>query len=215
MNDLSKELSGNYDEYKGCGYIFLYKFDEEFVRLETFLPEVLKNNYCGGLGAVIYLNYAESPVGAFEELLFIPGKFCYRGEKNHFISRAYTSTESAIKEGFEKWHLKKEKATFSHEKLQNHTENITAYVNEDDFASFELKTGKFKIRMNTIKRLKFSLMQLHDDVPVKIDYSGRLTAKFSKLESIKIRPAFFPDIAKFTPLGIFKLQNLVLRFSVK
>jgi hypothetical protein len=213
MSDLSKEFQKNTDKYKGYGYILLYNFNEEFVRLETFLPEVLKNNYCGGLGAVIYLNYSESPTGPYEELLFIPGKFCYRGEKNHIVSKSMVSTSNVTKNRLGKWYTPKEKVTFSHETLGKQTENVTVSMNGEDFASFELKSGKFKFRIKTSKRLSFSLMELDGDTPVKINYSSKITAKFSKLESIKIRPAFFPDIAKFNPLCIFKLQNVTLHFA--
>ena len=198
-------------EFKGNGYVLFYRFDEEFIRLETFLPESLKNNYCRGVGAVLYLNYTQSEIGPYKELLFIPGKFCYRGKKNHFISKAYTSTEEAAKFGRDNWFIPKEKATFSKETMENNMENISTYIENEEIASFEIKKGKIRFKLGTSKYLSFSLMQLKGDEPIKLNYSGTVTANFAKLTSIKIRPAFFPNIVKFTPLAVFKMKNFTLR----
>jgi hypothetical protein len=208
-----KEAPEKFYEFKGNGYIMFYRFDEEFVRLGTFLPETLKNNFCGGLGAVLYMHYSKSEIGPYEELLFIPGKFCYRGQKNHFISKAYVSTDEAVKFRQDNWSIPTEKATFSNEFLANRFENVTTYVNGEDVASFELRTGRIRFRVGTSRFFSFSLMQLHGDEPVKLNYSGAITAKFAGLESIKVRPAFFPDVAGFTPLTIFKLKNFTFRLS--
>jgi hypothetical protein len=210
MSEL-KDTSEKCYEFKGNGYVLFYRFDEEFTRLDTFLPENLKNNYCHGLGVVVYLNYTKSEIGPYKELLFIPGKFCYRGKKNHFISKAYVSTEEAVNFGCDKWFIPKEKATFSEEPLENRMENISTYVNKEEIMSFEIKTGKIRFKLGTGKHLSFSLMQLNENEPVKLNYSGTVTANFAKLVSIKIRPAFFPDIAKFTPLAVFKMRSFILR----
>ena len=55
-------------EFKGNGYVLFYRFDEEFIRTETFLPENLKNNHSRGLGAVLYLNYTKSEIGPYQFL---------------------------------------------------------------------------------------------------------------------------------------------------
>lgn len=210
MSDVKNNLDKSY-EYQGDGYILFYKFDEEFVRKETFLPDVLKNNYCGGLGAVIYMNYLKSEIGPYEELLFIPGKFYYRGQKHHFISKAYASKKEAAKFGYGNLSMEEE-AAFTREELEKNKENITTYINGEDIASFELKSGKIKFKVGTSNFFSFSLMRLDGEEPVKLKYSGNVTAKFTKLESIKIRPAFFPDVASFKPLVIFKMKNFTLRF---
>jgi hypothetical protein len=210
MSEL-KNTTEKFYEFKGNGYALFYRFDEEFTRLDTFLPENLKNNYCRGLGVVLYMNYTESEIGPYEELLFIPGKFCYRGKKNHFISKAYVSTEEAATFGRDNWFIPNEKATFSVKPLENHIENISIDVKEEEILSFEIKTGKIRFRLGTSKCLAFSLMQLNGDEPVQLNYSGTVTANFAKLASIKIRPAFFPDIARFTPLVVLRMKSFTLR----
>ncbi len=206
-----KKNSEKLYEFRGSGYVLFYRFDEEFIRLETFLPENLKNNHCRGLGAVLYMNYTKSPVGPYEELIFIPGKFCYRGKKNHFISKSFVSTEEAVKFGYENWFIQKEKADFSKKSLGNNIENISTHIGEEEVACLELKKRKFKFRVGTSKHLFFSLMQLKGEDPIKLNYSGSVTANFAKLTSIRIRPAFFPNIAKFSPLVAFKMKNFTLR----
>ncbi len=202
-----RNTSEKFNEFRGNGYVLFYRFDEEFIRLETFLPENLKNNYCRGLGAVLYLSYTKSPIGPYQELLFIPGKFCYRGKKNHFISKSYVSTDEAVEFGRKNWFIPKEKADFSRVSLKNNIENISTHIGGEEVASFELKKGNFKFKIGTSKYLFFSLMQLKGEEPVKLNYSGSVTANFAKLT----RPAFFPNIAKFFPLAAFRLKNFTLR----
>ena len=206
-----KKTSDKFYEFKGNGYLLFYRFDEEFIRLETFLPEHLKNNYCRGLGAVLYLNYTKSEIGPYEELVFIPGKFSYRGKKNHFISKSYVSTDAAIEFGRKNWFVPKEKADFSRIQVENNLENVSTHIGDEEVASFEIKKRNIKFRLGTSKFLSFSLMQLQGEEPVKLNYSGSVTANFAKLTSIRVRPAFFPNIAKFSPLIAFRLKNFTLR----
>ncbi len=65
----------------GKGYIFLYPLTKEFVMTQGMVPDFLKGRYTGGFGSMMLVNYADSNVGPYSELLFIPGKFDYKGKK--------------------------------------------------------------------------------------------------------------------------------------
>lgn len=59
----------------GRGAIVLYRFDAEKVEKNCFVPKPYAGLALGGLGAVLALDYFESPIGPFRELVLIPGKF--------------------------------------------------------------------------------------------------------------------------------------------
>ena len=67
-------------QLKGEGVILTYLFKKAWVEEYGFLPVYLRGNFQGGLGFVMIVNYHESPVGAYKELLFIPGKFSHTGK---------------------------------------------------------------------------------------------------------------------------------------
>lgn len=67
-------------QMSGKGYIFLYPITKEFVMTQGMVPDFLKGRYTGGFASMMLVNYADSNVGPYSELLFIPGKFDYKGK---------------------------------------------------------------------------------------------------------------------------------------
>ena len=55
----------------------------------------------GGLASVLVYRYKNSPVGPYDELLIVPGKFTnpINGEEHLRISRIYVSTEASVYNG--------------------------------------------------------------------------------------------------------------------
>ncbi|KAF8586944.1 hypothetical protein K439DRAFT_1408197 [Ramaria rubella] len=70
----------------------------------------------GGLGnaCVQVVRYFESPVGPYDELLYIPGKFDIPTGKAHLrVTRIYVSTEASIYNGRKNWNIPKYLARFA------------------------------------------------------------------------------------------------------
>lgn len=58
----------------GRRFILMYRFPEAFIRESCFLPDEWKDLKWSGLGYVMLIEYQDSPVGPYCELLIIPGK---------------------------------------------------------------------------------------------------------------------------------------------
>ena len=107
---------------RGKGYIFLYKFKKDFVGQNGNVPSFLDGAFAGGFGSVMLVDYEESDAGPYGELLFIPGKFRFGGQKLDTISKIYVSTMESVVNGRANWGIPKEKADFSFEKTDGGAE---------------------------------------------------------------------------------------------
>ncbi|KAI0644205.1 hypothetical protein C8Q79DRAFT_914134 [Trametes meyenii] len=67
----------------------------------------------GGRGSITLTCYAESPIGAFDELAIAPGEFVNPYEsQSHRVTRAYVSSLKAVVSGRHNWGLPRELAQF-------------------------------------------------------------------------------------------------------
>ena len=59
----------------GEGIILIYRFPRAWVERLECLTDQQRGNFAGGLGYVMMVNYHQSPVGPYKELLLIPASF--------------------------------------------------------------------------------------------------------------------------------------------
>jgi hypothetical protein len=81
----------------GEGFILLYRFPRDFAGIQS-----------GGLGTVMLVDYATSPVGPYRELLLIPG---HTG-RGYTITHIFVSTMESVVNGRHNWAIPKEQADF-------------------------------------------------------------------------------------------------------
>ncbi len=142
----------------GKGYIFLYPLTKEFVTTQGMVPDFLKGRYTGGFASMMLVNYADSNVGPYSELLFIPGKFDYKGKKWQTISKIYVSSEASIVNGRKNWGIPKERATFEFKRLNEREERIIVTAGETRILDVVLRSGVIPFPVST-KFLPFHLVQ--------------------------------------------------------
>jgi len=95
----------------GRGYILLCRFPTHRLAATGTLPPALAQRFDGGLGAVMFVDYAQSPVGPYRELLVIPGYFRGPLARARAVTRIWVTSESSMVAGRENWGLPKELAT--------------------------------------------------------------------------------------------------------
>lgn len=101
----------------GTAYVLIYRFSDAFVNERVALPPELQGQFVGGLGALMLVDYATSPVGSYREMLFSPGQFAFRGKKHHSITHIYVSSQASVENGRANWGLPKQLASFQIENL--------------------------------------------------------------------------------------------------
>ncbi|TDQ14683.1 acetoacetate decarboxylase [Algoriphagus boseongensis] len=193
---------------KGDGFILMFKFRENWVEDNGFLPESLKGRFRGGLGYVMLVNYTESPVGPYKELLFIPGKF--RKSKTQCITKIYVDSECSTLNGQANWGIPKETLPFSWEKNGN-TEEIKVLSGGKPIFSIRLKHGGIKFPVTTAI-LPIHLRQVWKKIKYYTKPTGTGWGKLAKIEAVDINPEFFPDFREIKPLLSVKIDPFHLEF---
>ncbi|KAB5590446.1 hypothetical protein CTheo_6109 [Ceratobasidium theobromae] len=101
--------------------------------LESDRLEDLQATYMGGLGSVQLLRYHTSPVGPYDELLYVPGKMKYKVGNSTIsglsITRIYVSSPASIVNGRRNWNIPKQLARFEfHTETPNPLSPVVAAV---------------------------------------------------------------------------------------
>uniref|UniRef100_A0A0G4I153 Uncharacterized protein n=1 Tax=Chromera velia CCMP2878 TaxID=1169474 RepID=A0A0G4I153_9ALVE len=87
-----------------------------------------------GLGSVMIIRYADSPVGPYDEILFIPGAFVspakapYNIWSDRRIPRIFVSTEESLRNGRRNWGIRKELADFQFEYSKTESRSVRVKI---------------------------------------------------------------------------------------
>ena len=200
-------------QMSGKGYIFLYPITKEFVMTQGMVPDFLKGRYTGGFGSMMLVNYADSNVGPYSELLFIPGKFDYKGKKWQTISKIYVSSEASIVNGRKNWGIPKERATFEFKRLNEREERIIVTAGETRILDVVLRSGVIPFPVST-KFLPFHLVQREKQKEFYTSFSGKGTGRLAKVKKISVDSDFFPDVSLKKPLAVVHVDPFMLTFPV-
>ena len=96
----------------GRGYIVLLRLPGDDDDPARWTPAPLRGKTPGGPGLLMYVDYRESGVGPYRELLFIPGRYPDAGGHSWSITRIVVSTEASVRAGRQNWGIPKEVADF-------------------------------------------------------------------------------------------------------
>ncbi|GGJ34830.1 hypothetical protein GCM10008938_21250 [Deinococcus roseus] len=158
------------------------------------------------------LDYASTPVGRYQELLFMPGMFSGQDNRNHLsITKIYVSTLESVVSGWHNWGIPKERADFSFA-----ADQVSAHLGEEHIADFYLRSeGPF---------VHLSARPIHPDLRTLLQMYGRqhmLTtisatgwARPARLMAFKGSSDLFPDLSHQRPIAGFEVKNFKLNFPL-
>ena len=193
---------------KGRGHILIYKFNKDFVQNDCFLPPFLNYSFKGGFGAIMIVDYFESNVGPYQELLFIPGKFKYNGKKYYSITKIYVSSMESVVNGRENWGIPKQLANFN---FNDDFSKISVDVEGVDIFNFNADYGSFKFPVST-KLLSFPLIQRYNKNDYFTKFSGKGKARFAKVKMLNSNPALFPDVKEQKRIFSLRIEDFNITF---
>ena len=196
----------------GRGFVFLYRFSDAFIQSSGWISAPLQSRYSGGLGAVMLVDYADSPVGRYQELLFIPGMFSGQDNRNHFsITKIYVSTLESVVSGWHNWGIPKERADFRFEENR-----VTAHLGEDTIADFHLRTdGPFvPVSARPLHPDLRTLLQMYGRQHLLTTLSGTGWIRPARMMAFKGNSELFPDLSHQRPLMGFEVKPFNLNFPL-
>lgn len=198
----------------GDGYILLYKLPKDFLIENSFISPNFKEIFYGGFSALIIVDYKKSNVGAYKEILFIPGLFKFQDKKHFSISKIYVDSESSIYNGVENWGIPKEYSDFKIKNMDKYNDSIEIFKNNIEFFKADIKTKNNFLKLPfSSKLLKLSLLQQKNSEFYITDFfaTGAITMIDIKINHIDQN--YFPDIKPFKPLISLKISNFNMSFK--
>jgi len=196
---------------RGKGYILIYKFKRDFVEQHGNVPDFLQGHYDGGFGSVMLVDYHESDVGPYGELLFIPGKFDCRGKKLNTISRIYVSSQESVVNGRANWGIPKQQAEFDFKQLGTREERIRVTLGGTPVVEFVIRSGVIPFPVST-RLLPFPLVQRHEGKNFYTTFSGSGTGRLAKIKSLEVQSGLFPDISLCKPIAAIRVEPFAITF---
>ena len=195
-------------QLKGEGVILTYLFKKAWVEEHGLLPGYLRGKFQGGLGFVMLVNYQESPVGAYKELLFIPGKFSHTGKIS--ITKIYVDSPDSTNNGRYNWGIPKETAAIRWEKSDNE-DHITISLCGNNFFDCRITSGGLPFPVHTAL-MPMRLYQQLNDQTYFTKPEGKGLAKFAHIRDIRVNQDYFPDISLIKPLAAIRVSPFRMHF---
>jgi hypothetical protein len=195
----------------GDGYMLFYKFSREFAEQHGFVPPELAGRFDGGFGAVMLVNYQESPVGPYRELLFIPGKFRTPQGRRYSITRIFVDSEASTQHGRANWGIPKYTRTFQVEQDGN-TEHIRV-LNEQGQPGFDIRLRAGGLRFPvTTALIPLHLYQIWEGRTFLTTPKGSGSGQLARVPDLYVDPAFFPDVRLAKPFLAIKVSGFRMEF---
>ena len=201
---------------RGSGYVFLFTFAPWFLRNGGFLPpELAGEHFEGELGALMLVDYRQSPVGSYRELLFAAGRNLRWRHHLFSISRIYVSTAASAAGGRENWAIPKQTAEFEIVEGEGGAERVI--VQRDRLSEVDLTVAPD--RGLPIPAAGFlappswrTIVQFRDGRALATRMSGRGTLRPARLLDFRALPKAFPDVNEGKLVAGFYAKDFRLRF---
>ena len=194
----------------GEGIMLLYRFKKSWVESKSNLPDQLQGQFKGGFGYVMLVDYSSSPVGPYQELLFIPGQF---GEKKfQSITRILVSSEASTDQGRKNWGIPKETASFRWEK-ESGKDRIRVELEGKTILDTEISHGGIPLPISTAL-LPLRLKQTLDKKTYLTLPKGRGWGKLARVQRMEVDTELFPDLNGIHPLVALKVNPFTIDFPI-
>ncbi len=193
----------------GRGFILMYRFQDSFIRENCFLPEEWKETKWSGMGYVMLVDYQDTPVGPYKELLVIPGKSRLGGSRLATISKIYVDSVDSMENGRKNWGIPKELTDFTWE--QEGREHIISIGSGESWMDIVLEPGSVPFPVDT-RILPIHLYQELNNKIYRVSPRGKGTGHFTLVKGINVNPNFFPDIDLVEPLVAIYVDPFRLTF---
>ena len=195
----------------GDGYLWLFRFPRAFVEQGGFLADWQRTALGSTLGAVMLIDYRQSNVGPYRELLFMPGRMKLAGRSVFSISKIYVSTADSVVNGIENWGIPKQLASFERVSFADGSERFG--VNLEGREIFTARLAPFGPRfpfVSALLPLAVGQERRGDLLITRPKAVG--TGRLCRARDVHAAAACFPDIARMKPIAVIAVRNFRMTF---
>lgn len=201
----------------GEGIILVYRFSKDFVARQPWMDKSLTSRFQGGLGSVMLVNYTDSPVGPYRELLIIPGEFQTEYGKRRHIPRILVDSQASVEGGRRNWGIPKEYADFTWN-TRGRTSVITVQQHKKTLLEAEVKQGLLSLPVST-SMVPIRLYQPWQGHLFLATPRGKGLGRLARIKHLKVDatgfPATgFPEFREGTFLAAFHVRRFTMQMPL-
>lgn len=201
---------------RGNGYLVITKSTTADNLADAAIPEALADSYVNDINIMMLVDYQESPVGPYGELLYMPGNFRFADGRRHFsITKIFVDSQQSLIDGRRNWGIPKELAGFD---ISDEDGDTWVTVGDADGVFAEMRFTPFGpyFPVNTfwIAPIFRTLGQVLDDTTFVFTLAGEGRARFAHFDPIFFDPARFPDMQTRKVIAAVRVENFTLTFPV-
>lgn len=198
---------------QGAGYLFLYQFAPDFVATYGFVPPEEKVTKL--LGAVMVVRYAETAVGPYDELLFVPGFMQEQDTQYPSITKIYVSSQTSVLGGRQNWAIPKELAQFSWQ-TEGNDEVMTVRQGDEMVAEWRLRQPRLTLPtyINLLPARFRTVMQQQNGQTYFTTLTGNGQAGLTQLHTAYTNPDYFPPVHLLKPIVALRITTFKMTFPV-
>jgi hypothetical protein len=161
------------------------------------------------------VDYEESPVGPYRELLLVAGRFDTPSGRGFSIPRILVSSQASVAAGRAHWGLPKELADFRSEPEGPRSERVC--VSQDGAVLFSAHLQRGLVPFPIVAApwpLPFTLAQPFEGRTFRTVLRGVGLARRARILSARVDPARFPDVFASAPILGLHIAPFHLVFPV-
>lgn len=200
----------------GSGLIVALRLPQDVLDHGSFTPPGLVRTSRTRIAWAMFVDYAQSDVGPYHELLYIPGKYRFGQESRLTITRIYVSSWASVVNGRRNWGIPKDRCDFelhaagSREQVRLKTDAGQRFA-EMEFESFG---PRLPAPAQWTPASWRTLAQVHEGQRYTYVPSASGHFRFARIHRWQFDPAYFPDLARGQVLGALRMTDFRMRFPV-
>lgn len=200
----------------GQGWILLVRMPDSALDDPQFVPAELRGKRHGRMALVMAVDYAESAVGPYRELLYIPGRFDFSNGRHYSITRIYVSTNESVVNGRINWGIPKDCCDFDYRSDATGSDVLNVSLAGTRFAHLRIRAGGPKLPFTTALLPKFllTLSQFHGGRQFTYIPSATGRLQFARVLDMAFDGALFPDLSQGKVIACVKTPRFAMTFPV-
>ena len=207
----------------GQGYMFLLWMPQDVLLQGSFTPPDLQRVGSSRLAIAMFVDYAQSKVGPYHELLYIPGRFRFghddegRPERHWSITRIFVSTWESVVNGRRNWGIPKDRCDFDVQYGAAGADEICLRdANGHVFAELGLRAygPRRSAPRNGMPDSWRRLSQIRNGL--QFTYTPRATGHFrlARVRHWRFNSALFPDLSQGRLLTAVRITDFRMEFPI-
>ncbi|MCB0550022.1 MAG: acetoacetate decarboxylase family protein [Phaeodactylibacter sp.] len=196
---------------RGEGAMLFYRLPEAFAREHGGIPENLASSFQGIVSCVMLVDYRNSPVGPYRELLFIPGLFGTERGRRFSITRIFVDSQESMEWGRRNWAIPKDMAEFHWKRTGPYADEVRINREEEPMLEASIKGMGPRFPISTAL-IPLRIHQELDGRVVETSPRGKGMGQWARVPHLRVLSDAFPDISSYRPFAALRVSGFQMTF---